>query len=127
MRAAGVENSGTVIDAAAFWIGCAKVEARDPSKPDSGSAHRAWLKCHPQGTPDQPLGADGYAGAADREDLSVRRGVIERTGFVAGACKDFTLGRDDDGTDGHFSARRRGLGLAQGVAHEGCEACHSSP
>ena len=99
---------------AALGIGRAVVKPPDAGKRDRRHAHGAGLERHIEVAIGQPLGAERFAGGADREQFGVGGRVPVRQGAVAG-FGDHRAVADDHAADRDF-ALPGGLGTLEELA-----------
>lgn len=110
------EDSRAVHHPAAFRIFGSEDDSGQTREARRGGAHRAWLQRYPKRALVQARGAQCFGGAADSDDLRMRRRIGAAAHGIGGLGKDFITARDN-GADWHLSCPRRLAREIQGSAH----------
>lgn len=112
---------------AAFGIGGTKHQARDAGMADGPGAHGAWLQCHIEPHPREPIIAQRLPPGAQRQNFRVRGRIMQSDRGIA-PFPQHALGlripqqRPDRGLQGLASARRH----FQGPLHQDFILCENA-
>lgn len=100
-----VKNAGTNRDAAAFGVFRAKIEPPDPGKRNSLRTHGTGFQRYIHVAALKPLGLQNIGGLPDRNHFSMTRWVLGPNHVIARGRDNTPLRPDNDGANGHFTAR----------------------
>src|SRR5262245_52783904 len=89
-------------------------------------AHEAGLDGAVEGRADQPVVPQAGRRIAHREDLGVRRGIVQREGGVVPAADDLAVDHGDC-SDGDLACLTREHGLLESHPHEALVLVHRCP
>ena len=91
-----------------------EIEAADAGEGNGGGAHGAGFQRDEEVAVDQPLGAEDFRCGADRQQLGVRRGVLQFQGSVSGPGDDGARLVGHHRPHRHLATGGGGFGLAKG-------------
>ena len=105
-------------DAARFRIPGAIIELRNAGQRERRGAHRAGLERHIEAVAGgQAFAAQPRTGRAQREDLGMRRGIVELAGAIARPRHHLTLRIGDHRAHRHLAAGGGGARLLERDRH----------
>lgn len=82
------EELAAIVDAAAFWVFGAVIEAFDAGERDRGGAHRTGFERDIKMGAGKALGTVSGAGLTDRQNFGMGRRIGQFSGLVAGRRKN---------------------------------------
>lgn len=114
---AGVgEDVHQAAGAARLGVVCAEIDLVDSGEDDGAGAHGTGFEGDVEPRAFEPPTPKMGGCLGDRQDFSVRRGVLEGFALVVGLADDLAF-VDDDAAYGDFAFVEGALGLAKGVLH----------
>src|SRR5215472_5609654 len=108
-----LEETGAVLDGAAFRIVGAEIEAAQPREGNRRSTHRARFERDVKVASVEVFGAEPGGARAQRQHLGMRGGIAVGLDPVAGGGQDTAPGIDQHGANRHLAECGRRFGLSQ--------------